>query len=140
MSTAAHIPDLFSDQPDAAPRNSICSGPIFDYEAKGWQEGWWGRENTMADWTFKPYDQAAMAWIKKQLAEGRLDYREILGRRRAAQLENVWYVADIMFSHLRYLVLTGEILESKHYYGSPDPRSRDYRGWHPLFQLAGGTP
>lgn len=134
MNAVALTPDLFADTPAEPPRG-IHEGPNFNHEAKGWQEGWWGRENTMADWTFRPYDPAALDWIRHQLAEGRLEYGEILTKRRSAKLESAWYVADIMFSHLRYLVLTGEILESKRYYGSLDAKSPDYRGWHPRFEL-----
>ncbi|MDI5890647.1 hypothetical protein [Halomonas rhizosphaerae] len=136
MNAAALTPDLFADTPAEPPRG-IHEGPTFNHEAKGWQEGWWARDSIMADWTLRPYDQGALDWIRHQLAGGRLEYGEILARRRAAQLESVWDAAEIMFSHLRYLVLTGEILESKRYYGSPDPKSPDYRGWHPRFELAG---
>ncbi|CAM3310093.1 hypothetical protein [Halomonas lysinitropha] len=138
MNAAEQTPDLFADT-TAEPPRGISEGPTFDYEAKGWREGWYCRDTIMSGWTLRPYDQDALDWIRIQLADGRLEYSEILSRRRAAKIESdLGYSADLMFSHCRYLVLTGEIIESKRYYGSPDPKSKDYHGWHPRFELAGG--
>lgn len=142
MSALAKTPDLFADDDDFAPRTGVCTGPSSSHPVsareENWRNGWWFRSKVMSQWMFVSYEQDVLNWIRDRLAKGPVDYMDLLKERRAARIdEQLGDGADIVRSHCRYLVLTGEIIERKRYLGAPDPNSPGYRGWHPYFELSG---
>lgn len=142
MIADTHTPDLFESMPAAAPPRGVCTGPTFSHPEREkesrWRDGW--HRHTGASWEFTPYDPAIMAWVREQLESGPVDYGDLLNARRRAGIEHPFEVHEPIGAHVRYLVLAGEVIERKRYLGSPDPRSPDYHGWHPVLELTEISP